>query len=193
MKLMDEKTALGVLFANTKRVKRSIDLVTIARACELLIRLYGSKEAVAKKIGLSPEMIREFVKILTLVPEVQELVKTRKIDRLDVAYKLSKISNRKLQIEAAQKTMSLPSKSIRDIERLVTHAKMSIDESAKKVEASRLKDMHVLILDFTEDQFRQIERHARVSGKPPVELVKDVIDQWLKRPVHFRQQSNRDR
>jgi hypothetical protein len=190
---MDENTALGILFGNTRRVKRTVDLITIARACDFLVRSYGSKEAVAKKIGLSPEMIREFMKLLTLVPEVQKIVKSREIDRLDVAYKLSKISDPKLQVEAARRTRDLSSKAVRDMERLMTHAKLPVDQSAQKAVASRLKDMHVLVLDFTEEQFKQIARRARELRTPPVQLVKEVILQWLERASDALKYSNRER
>lgn len=190
---MDEQTALGILFSNTRRVKRSADLLTIAQACDYLLRLYGSRGAVAKKVGLSQEMIREFLKILILEPEVQHLIKTRKIDRLDVAYKLSKITDPGLQIEAARKTMSLPSKSIRDIERLITNTKMSVDESTKKVEASRLKNMHLLVLDFAEDRYYQIVKQAKLAGKAPAEFIKEIVNMWLEPSALKKSRTHRGR
>ena len=73
-KKLDEESALAILFANTRRKKRKEDLITIARAFEYLVNLYGSKEAVAKRVGLSTEMIREFLTVLKLPREIQKLV-----------------------------------------------------------------------------------------------------------------------
>ena len=51
MKQLDEKTARGIVFGNTKRKKRTVDLWTIAEACEYLVGLYGSQKSVAQKVG----------------------------------------------------------------------------------------------------------------------------------------------
>ena len=72
MRELDEATALSILFSNTKRKKRDADLLTIAKSCDYLVKLYGSQKAVADKIGLSSEMVREFLTTLRLPSEVQQ-------------------------------------------------------------------------------------------------------------------------
>ena len=54
MTQMDETSVLSILFANTKRKKRDVDLLTLSKHCEYLVNLYnGSQTTVAEKLGLS--------------------------------------------------------------------------------------------------------------------------------------------
>jgi hypothetical protein len=175
MSALDEQTALGVVFANTKRKKRTDDLVTVAEAFEHLVKLYGSQKAAAKKVGLSHEMVREFLKILGLSPEVKQLVRTRKIDRLDVAYKISTLPNREEQISAAKQSADLSTDDVRDFKRLMSSAGMSAEESKKKVLESRLRGLNVFVMDFDDEEYKQIISQARHEGMAPAELVKKVV------------------
>lgn len=187
MRKFDEKKALATVFANTKRKRRTADLLFVAEAFEYLVKHYGSQRAVADKVNLSPEIVREFRKILSLAPAVQEMIRNREIDRLDVAYRLSKIRDPALQLKAASKLRELDSKDIRDIERLVSGTGLSVADSKKEVLESKLKDLHVFILDFEEPDFELIAERARKRRVAPERLLRDMILQWLRAPGDGRQ------
>lgn len=83
--------ALGALIANTKRVRRKLSLVQVAHWLDIAQRGLGSLRAVGEQIGLSDEMLRQFATVNHLSPKVKKLVADRKIDRVDIAHRLSKL------------------------------------------------------------------------------------------------------
>ena len=180
MTKFDEDTALAILFANTKRKKRTEDLVTIAQACEFLVDLYGTQKAVAKKVGLSSEMIREFRKILTLPKKVKDMVRARKIDLLDVAYRISMLDDSKKKIEVAKQIAELPSDDVRDIKRLISKVGLSARDSKKKVLESKLRGLHVFVVDFDDREYRKISSSAKRRKIEPAELIRKIVLDCLK-------------
>jgi len=186
MKKLDEQTALAIMFANTKRKKRTADLVTIAEACEHLVQLYRSQQAVARKIGLSNEMIREFRKILSLPKEVQSMLRAKRIDSLDVAYRLALLRDPKKQVQLARQVAGVDSKDVRDIKRVISSTGLSAKESKKKVLDSKLKGLHVFVMDFNDQEYKAILKRARERKTDPAELVKQVILRWLKREKAYK-------
>ena len=176
---LDEETALSIIFANTKRKKRSVDILTIAKSFEYLVRLYGSQEAVAKKVGLSTEMVREFLLALKLPKEVQRLISTRKIDSIDTVREISIIKDPAKQVEAAKALANSPSKDVRDIKRLVKAANVSVEDAKKIVSNAKPKGLHIFIVDFDDETYQAIIKHAKAMKLKPAELVRDIVSDWL--------------
>jgi hypothetical protein len=83
--------ALGALIANTRCVRRKLSLLEVAKWIDTARRGLGSLDALARRVGLSQEMLREFATVNTLSPKVRKLVAERKIDTVDVAHRLSKL------------------------------------------------------------------------------------------------------
>ena len=191
MSRLDESGALAILFANTKRKRRTVDLVTIAEACETLVELYGSQKKVAKMVDLHPEMIREFRQILKLVPRVREMVERRDIDRLDVAYQLAKVDDPKRQLQAAKLMMGLATKDSRTLQALIAGGKSTPAKAKKLLLESKLRGLHLLVLDFEDDEFEQIVARARDLRTEPAQLAKDVVLRWLKRKNATRARSSK--
>jgi len=181
MEKMDEETALAILFANTKRKKRNVDLITIAKSCEFLTKLYSSQIKVADKLGLSSEMIREFRSALKLPEQVQKLILSRKIDSIDIIKELSTIKNRKKQIDLAKNIANLKTKDIRDVKRMIKQANVSIEESKRKVAESKLKGLHIFLVDFTDEIYNTIVNEAKKRQMKPAELVRQIVANWTKR------------
>ncbi|MBM4094389.1 MAG: hypothetical protein FJ276_34025 [Planctomycetes bacterium] len=181
MRKIDEEAALAIVFANTKRKKRTENLVTVAEAFERLAKLYGSNEAVGKKVGLSAEIVREFRKVLTLSPAVLGMVKARHIDRLDEARELARIAAPDKQKEAALEVIRLGTKEVRHMRDMVSRDGTSPNEAAKAALAAKLKGLHVFVLDFTDAEYRAILERARRMKTSPTEMVKQVIARWLQR------------
>jgi len=182
MRSLDEDIALSIIFANTRRKKRRESLITVANAFEHLIQLYGSQKAVAETVGLHPEMIREFRKLLELPEPVKGLVSSRQIDRLDVAYRISMLRDPARQIAAAKGIANLPSsKDVRDILRLAENANLPLEESKKMILDAKPKDLHIFVIDFNDETYEAIMRQAKDSNIDPAELVKNIVTDWLQR------------
>lgn len=181
MKRLNEDTALSVLFANTRRKRRSVDLVTLGKNCDYLVELYGSRKHVAEKLGLSTEMIREFLTVLKLPKKVQKLVSERVIDSLDVVREISSIEDKDKQIAAAEALVNTSSKDVRDIKSLVARANLSVDEAKRVIYDAKPKGMHIFVVDFDDETYRGIVEKARISNTSPAELVRGVVIDWLKR------------
>lgn len=180
MNELDEETALSIVFANTKRKKRNVDLITVARSFEHLVRLYGSQSAVASRVGLNSEMIRQFRRLLKLPSEAKEIIADRRIDKLDVAYRISMVKDPSEQIAVAKGIVDLPeSKNVRDVIRLVTQAKYSAKDSIKKIIESKPKGLHVFVMDFDDRAYVDIHQAARRMGLSPAELVKQIVEEWI--------------
>jgi len=183
MKKLDEETALSILFSNTKRKKRGADLITIAESCEYLVKLYGSQKAVAERVGLSTEMIREFLTALKLPEEVQELISDRRIDSIDVVREISVLKDPSKQIAAAKVFVSSLSKDVRDIKRLIKDADLPIGKAKEVVSESKPKGLHIFMMDFDDETYQALIEHAKAAKVKPAELVREIVTDWLERKM----------
>ena len=82
----NEIKLLAIIAAGTKRTskKRKVSILKVAEALEDLHVLHGSRDAVSKIVKLSPEMVRQFVKLLSLTDEVKMLIKKGLINSIDI-------------------------------------------------------------------------------------------------------------
>ena len=181
MKELDEATALSMLFGNTRKKKRNVDLLTIAKSCEYLVGLYGSQRAVADKIGISAEMIREFLTTLKLSAPVQELVSSRRIDSVDIVRELSALSDSSKQLAAAETFVNTSSKDVRDIKRLVGETKVSIEDAIKVVSVAKPKGLHIFLVDFDDETYKAIMKQSTLANIKPAELLRSIVTDWLER------------
>lgn len=185
MNELDEDTALSILFGNTKRKKRKVDLITVARSCEYLAKLYGSKEAVARKVGLHSEMIRQFLSLLALPEEVRSRISAREIDKLDMAYRISTLKDPQQQIAVAKALTDLSSsKDVRDILRLLKTGNIGPEESIARVIAAKPKGLHIFVMDFDDKTYRALNNEAKKLDIGAAQLVKQVVEAWLARLEH---------
>jgi DNA uptake protein ComE-like DNA-binding protein len=181
MTLMNEATALSLLFANTKRKKRSVDLITLAQSCKYLVDLYGSKKAVAEKVGLSTEMIRELMLPLEVPKEVQTLISSRKIDSIDKVREISVLKAPSKQIAAAKEVVNTPTKDVRDMKRLIERTGVSPKKAKEIILEAKPKDLHIFLIDFDEEVYHSILEHAKRKKLDPAQLVKEIVCDWLRK------------
>lgn len=180
MKKLDEETALAIVFANTKRKKRTENLLTIAKAFDYLVKSYGSPKAVAERVGLSTEMIRQFLAVLKLPAEVQRMFSNRELDSVDVAKELLALSDPARQIVAAKAIADSLSKDARDIKRLIKAVKLSAGEAKKIVLDAKPKGLHIFMIDLDDETYGAITKQAKNMKIQPVELVRGIVTNWLK-------------
>src|SRR6267378_388415 len=86
-----EDKLLAELFLSLKGSKKKReDWISIAKKCKRLVDHYRSYGVAAQKLGVSSELIRSAVLLLSLPKEVQVLVKDGKI-LFDAAQRLARI------------------------------------------------------------------------------------------------------
>lgn len=179
---MDEESALAIIFANTKRRKRAVDLMTVAECFEFLRNVYGSQEVVAEKTDLSREMVREFLQILTLPTYIKDLIRSRKIDSIDTAYRLSKLDSGSLS-SIANKLANLHTHDVRDvISTTQEKVGISVDSATEAVLKAKPKNLHVFIVDFSDKNYKKLISIAKGQERSPADLMKKIVDAWLDKP-----------
>ena len=176
---MDKESALTTIFANTKRRKRTKDLLTIAENFQYLLSVYGTQEAVAQNTGLSREMVREFLQILTLPDYVKDQIKIRKIDTIDAAYRLSTVKDERTLRTIFDNLSSLQTHDLRDVISTTEETRLSVDEAKQAVLEAKPKNLHVFVIDFDEEKYRKLTDIAKRHNCSPADLIKTVMDEWL--------------
>jgi len=121
-----EEKLLALLFLNlNSRLKKTGKLLlNLSDACKELSECYGSLSSLAKKLGVSNEIIRAFVRISELPEEVKKLIEEEKIN-FDVAQRIHRL-DKKIQIKIARMVAGMNANDARD---LIQYAKRFPDES----------------------------------------------------------------
>jgi hypothetical protein len=83
------ENCLAILISSTRSKKRTKSLVEIAEWLAYAVEELGSVRVVGERIGLSPQMLRQFESVQKLIPAVQQLFSTRRLDSVDAAAHLS--------------------------------------------------------------------------------------------------------
>lgn len=174
---MTEEEALAILLKNLKKRKKISDPLRIAEACRYLSNLYGSYSEVADRVGVSSEIIREFVHISKLSENVKKLIQQGLIQGVDIPYRISRIEDKDRQFEIAKAVIGLKSHIVREI---VEYARRHEEKSAEECKEEVLKskgetiEIHTILIPFdTESSEEEIE-HAIKEGLKP------------KRPFHCK-------
>ncbi|TKJ38465.1 hypothetical protein CEE36_10695 [candidate division TA06 bacterium B3_TA06] len=176
-KIDNETTALAIVFANTQRKKRKEDLVTIAKAFKYLVDLYGSQRAAGEQVGLSSSMVGQFLAVLKLHPEVQNLIAEREIDSVDIAKELAVLKDPAKQIAAAKAIINSQSKDVRDIKRLIKNTDIPAKDAKKLILDE--KGLHVFIMDFDDEIYRGLIKIATDRKIDPADLVREIVIDWV--------------
>jgi len=108
--------ALVRLVGSTRRLRRVKNLMEVANELEVAEKLLGGREVVAKKIGLSEEMLREFASVTNLHKSVKEMVKAGLVTSVDTAYRISMLpKSEQLQVARWYVKNELSGKEVRDV------------------------------------------------------------------------------
>jgi len=85
----EQEKRLARLLANTLRRKRAHPITSIAKDIIWLENNLGSLRELSKRIGVSTEMLKRFLNVKKLHPDVQKLIKQRKIDSVEIVNHLA--------------------------------------------------------------------------------------------------------
>ena len=177
---MDENQALAIMFGNTKRKKRNVDLITLAKSCEILVKRYGSRKEVGEILGLSAEMIRQILTPLKVSDEVKKLISEKKIDSIDLVMHLSSIKDQNLQTKAALMLTNFHTKDVRDILQLIKKSGIDIEKAIDTIIENKPKGVHILMLDLDDHNYILLKNASEKIQMPPAILAKFVLQCWLK-------------
>jgi len=182
---LTEERALAILASNLKRKKRNVDILTIAESANYLKGLYKSWREVARRADVSYEMIREFVAALKLPERAKQLVRARKIDRVEVVEELSKIKGDERQIEAAE-VFSVERLTTEDIRSIVQYANanpdLAIERCVKRVLESKpiIERRYVAVMELQDHTLETLREKAKGLSVTPEDLVRSIIEGQLR-------------
>jgi len=161
---MDLKV-LAKISKGTKRKKRDINLLELSEEIKYLYKIHKTLDKVADVVKLSPEMVREFLKITELEGEAKKLIKLGLISSVDIGYRISKLPEKDQIIFAkciVEKNLS--SKDVRAIVRYkIDNPKMSIEKAIIKVIQSKDQKIYVVYLGIEEDTYKKLLEKNRTN------------------------------
>lgn len=138
---------LANVAAGLRRRTRSLDLVTVAGSIRRLVSSLGSTAEVARRADVSAGMLRKFLSIERLEPEVRDLFKERQLDRVMDAFLLSKVTQPRNQRSLARLVTSkhLTTHELRDAVRFIHH-RVSPEDAVKLVLKGRPKTENLFVV-----------------------------------------------
>lgn len=181
---MTREEALAVCFANLKG-PRDKNLLGTAKALQYLKSLpeYGSNEKVGRAVGVSGEMVREFLVLLRLPEEIQRLLDRRELT-LEQGRRLWQLGRQRPELlqQAADAMTDLTAMDGRHlVDFLLRHPEVTVPEAKQRVLESKTvvqREYHVVAV-LSEARYRMLEKRARCRGLPVDELVTRIVHTWL--------------
>lgn len=186
---MEKLAEMALRYVGTRRKQKPIDYISMAKGFEWKLKQLGSIEAVAKKAHATPKQISDFLKILTLPPKVQELIKERKIG-INTASRLA--SRRLLQKEQELLADAVIKHKLswREVMEIVKfkaeNPKFTIDECIKSILRSRpvIEKHHVIMTEIKQLRSRKFESLEK-SGTSLEEALANIIKKGLHDSASF--------
>ncbi len=149
---------LAIIAAGTKRRGRVVNILRVAEALKELYQLHGSLSAVSKVAKLSPEMIREFIKITELTSEVKHLIRKGLINGIDISYRISKLPARdQVVLSRSVLRKQLTSKDVRFIVKYkIDNPKLSMSKAVQYVMESKNRKIYVAYFGIDENTYESL-------------------------------------
>jgi hypothetical protein len=175
--------ALAVAFANLKGAANK-DLLRTAEALNYLMETDGSQAAVADAVGVSREIVREFLSLLRLPSSVQKMISSGEINSLEKARRLAQLArHRPREVEAAAKVMAgISAHDSRALaEYLIAHRDVTPTEAERVLSESKgvvHREFHVVaVLD--ESEYRRLVALAEGRSVSVDDLVSAAVRDLL--------------
>lgn len=183
---LDKTEALAVCFRNLKGSKCK-DLQLTARALKYLRELpeYPSNKRVGEAVGVSGEIVRQFISLLDLPSSVQTRFERRELG-LEHGRRLWQLqqSRPSLVEDAAQAMESMTAMEARDlVEYLVRTPSTSVQEGLQALEAAKSTvshEYHVIAI-LAESEYKSLESRARKKKTSVNSLVTTIVNSWLEK------------
>lgn len=174
-----ESEIIARLILSTKRKKRKYSIVEIANDIYLLKELKGGLGKVADIVGISTDMLKQFLSISNLPEEVIALVDERKIDSVAIVFLLSKFPKEDcLQLAKIASEGKLTSSELKILlPYRKQHSSKSIIEILEEVRSS--KNIRVSVIQFPKNVTKKTKMEiseifkAIVGSNDFVDIVED--------------------
>lgn len=182
---MDEQEALAICFANLKG-SRDKELLKTAEALRFLKGLppYRSNRTLGHAVGVSGEIVREFLSLLDLPLEVRELLHANRLG-LEQGRRLVQLSRSRPRdiTEAGRAMVDLTATDSRYLaEQLIKYADVGVSEAREKILGGKTvtrREFHV-IARLDETDYRVLKAKAEQEGQPVDEVVTKIVQDWLR-------------
>lgn len=182
----DKAEALVVCFRNLKG-PRSKDLLLTARALQYLKNLpeFGSNQSVGDAVGVSGEIVRQFVGLLDLPSCIQDYLSSGALG-LEHGRRLGQLSKSRPEIlgNAAEAMTKLTAMEARDLcEHLIRNPMSSVDQSLDALAAAKQtvrKEYRISVI-LDEEPYRLLTSQARERHMRTSELATAMVIEWLER------------
>ena len=182
--ILDKTEALAICFQNLKGAKAK-DLLLTARALKYLRGLpeFRSNRSVGQEVGVSGEIVRQFVALLDLPTYVQSYLQKGKLG-LEQGRRLWQLNRTRPSIveDAARVMSSMTAMETRDlVEYLTRTPTASIQDGLDALEAAKPKVSHEYHVDaiLDEEAYLSLAAKARHNRVRVNDLVSKVINRWL--------------
>jgi len=185
MERFDDETIAKLLLSvkpPRRGMKRPFSPIKVAKLFQEACR-YSTTKEVAKRIGISQEMVREFLKLLNLPPDIQRQLFSNWDNGIDKGYRLSMLKDEGEQRRLADAILreKLSSNEVRAIVYLKNkNQKMPIADCIKEVLRLREKTKHYLVLTgIDQTTLRLLQKKATKCGTSTEDIVKKIIERTL--------------
>ena len=182
---MTVKSDLATGFANLKARRGHKDYLGTARALKRLKALpqYSTNQKLAQTFQVSREIIREFLVLLELPDEVQQLMDAGEL-KLEHGLGLRKLMRKRpgVVVDAAQAMRGLRAHEARHLsDYVLKHPELDIVDAREVVLSSRpeiTREFHDIAI-LSEARYREVAKRARRKEIPVSDLVSSIVISWL--------------
>lgn len=181
---LSRTTALAVCFGNLKGSKDK-DLLSTAQALKYLKGLpdFGSNAKVGEQVGVSGEVVRQFIALLELPSSVHDLVDQKSLG-LEQGRRLWQLYRARPTIveEAAQAMVSMKAMETRDfVDYLKRNPAASVNDAKDALEAAKpvITKEHLICALVSESEYRSLVEHTRKRRTTVNDLVASITLEWL--------------
>lgn len=180
----DRAEALAICFRNLKGSK-SKDLLLTAQALQYLKGLpeFSSNQRVGEAVGVSGEIVRQFIGLLDLPRPVQCQLEQGLLG-LEHGRRLRQLHQARPELieSVAQAMTSMTAMQSRDlVEYLIRKPAESVEDGLAALDESRqiIKNEYHIDTVLDESMYRLLSAHARHRKVRVTELVSTIVSRWL--------------
>ncbi len=187
---MNKEEALAICFSNLKGSKDK-ELFRTAQALQYLRNLpeYNSNNEVGKAVGVSGEIVREFLTILKLPDNIKDLFEQKKLRKLEQARRLWQLARNKPEIldDTAEAISELTAWDARHlIDYMIRNPLKTVHDAREAIINSKTQiehEYHVIAL-LSENEYRQLSQISHQKRIAVDLLVTSIIQEWLEEKVN---------
>ena len=181
---LDKNEALAICFGNLRGAKVK-DLLSTSRALKYLKELpeFRSNQRLGEEVGVSGEIVRQFISLLDLPPSVQLYIDDGTLG-LEQGRRLWQLNRTRPSIveEAAQAMNSMTAMETRNlVEYLIRTPTASVQDGLNALEAAKPRVSHEYHIDaiLDESAYRALSAQARQKRVSVNDLVSMIVNRWL--------------